>query len=162
MNKKILVLPLILLALGCRDRYEGQAGAASSPSPGASPYAMESPSAYASPGLTAGGTTVSVEVVSVDSAGRTINVRESGVTGATGGQGQRVTVSSTAADMLADLRAGDRITITCDATGTTGTGATGTGGAAAGATGAGTTGTGTLASCTNVTMITRSGGATGR
>jgi hypothetical protein len=152
MSKQILVLPLVVLALGCRDSYEGQAGAASSPSPEASPYAMESPSAYASPGT---GTSVSVEVVSVDSASRTINVREPGATGAAASQGQRVTVSSTAADMLADLRAGDRITITCEGA-TTGT-ETGTTGA-----GTGTTGAGSLSSCTNVTMISRTGGATGQ
>jgi len=154
MNRPILVLSLAVLALGCRDRYEGQAGAASNPSPGASPYAMESPSAYGSPG-TIGGTSVSVEVVSVDSAGSMLNVRESGATGAAAtGQGQRVTVSSTAVDMLTDLRPGDRITITCDGAGTTGT--------ETGATGTGTTGTGSLSGCTNVTMITRTGGAAGQ
>ena len=160
MKKQILVLPFAVLALGCQDRYEGQAGAASSPSPGASPYTMESPSTYASPGTMGGGTSVAVEVVSVDNAGRTINVREPGATGTAGSQGQRVTVSSTAADMLVDLRAGDRITITCDsagATGTTGTGATGTD---TGAAGTSTTGPGSLSGCTNITMISRTGGAT--
>jgi hypothetical protein len=161
MKKQILVLPFAVLALGCQDRYEGQAGAASSPSPGASPYTMESPSTYASPGTMGGGTSVAVEVVSVDNAGRTINVRESGATGAAGSPGQRVTVSATAADMLADLRAGDRITITCDSAGATGTG-TGTTGTDTGAAGTGTTGTGSLSGCTNVTMISRTDGATGR
>lgn len=153
MNKKMLVLPLVVLAFGCRDRYEGEAGATSSPSPGASPYAMESPSTYASPGSG----DIVVEVVSVDTAGRTINVRESGATGtAATGTGQRLTVSSTAATMLTDIRPGDRITITCDS-GTAGTGATGTG-----TTGTGTTGAGTLTGCTVVTAIARSGGATGQ
>jgi hypothetical protein len=179
MSKKILVVPFILLAVGCRDRYEGQAGAASSPSP--SPYG-DAAGSYASPGTMSGSTgdiggSITATVVSVDESGRTITVRD--VSSASGSQGQRLNVSSTAVSSLSGLHAGDTVTITCDSTGSmgagsgmTGTGTTGTGTTGTGTTGTGTTGTGTtggtyagsgsLANCTNVTMITRSTGATGR
>ncbi|HEY7510687.1 MAG TPA: hypothetical protein VIG50_10560 [Vicinamibacteria bacterium] len=171
MTKKILAVPLILLAVGCRDRYEGQAGAASSPSPGASPYAET----YASPGTMSGSTgdmagAITATVISVDQSGRTITLRE---TGTTGGEGRRVNVATIAASSLSGIQAGETVTVTCEApagaaTGTTGTGTTGTGSTGTGTTGTGTAGTamgagsGSLANCTTITTITRSSGATGR
>jgi hypothetical protein len=150
MNTKILAVPLILLAVGCRDRYEGQAGAASSPSPGASPYTTESP--YASPGTAASGAGVAAVVVAVDPASRTITLREvvpagSTPSSATGGaQGKRYNVSSGAASSLNDVRAGEEVIVVCEAP-------------------AGTTTTASpasLANCAVITMITEAGGATGR
>jgi len=147
MKKQILVLPFAVLALGCQDRYEGQAGAASSPSPGASPYAMESPSSYASPGMAGG---VSAVVVSVDPSGRTVTLREF-VAGAPAGdaQGKRYDVSASAATGLNELQAGDQVMVACEETGAAATGTT-------------SPGTGSLANCTIITMITESGAAPGR
>ena len=171
MTKMILAVPLILLAVGCRDRYEGQAGAASSPSP--SPYAETG--AYASPGTMSGSMgdagSITATVVSVDQSGRTITLREAGATGSA--EGRRINVSATAATSLTGIQPGETVTVTCEnmaGAGTTGTGATGTGTTGTGAAGSGTAGTGTtgymgsgsLANCTSVTMITRSAGATGR
>ena len=170
MTKKILAVPLILLAVGCRDRYEGQAGAASSPSP--SPYAE---GAYASPGTMSGSVgdtgSITATVVSVDQSGRTITLREAGATGSA--EGRRINVATTAATSLTGIQPGETVSVTCDnmagagttGTGTTGTGTTGTGTTGTGAAGTGTTGymgSGSLANCTTVTMITRSAGATGR
>jgi hypothetical protein len=145
MKKQILVLPLVGLALGCQDRYEGQAGAASSPSP--SPYAAESPSAYASPGTTGG---VAAVVVSVDPAGRTVTLREF-VAGAPTGdaQGKSYNVSAGAASGLNQLQAGDQVMVVCEETGTAATGTT-------------SPGTGSLANCTVITMITESTAPAGR
>jgi hypothetical protein len=158
MTKKMLAVPLILLAVGCRDRYEGQAGAASSPSP--SPYAE---TGYASPGTMSGAAgdagSVSAVVVAVDEAGRTITVREAGSAATT--EGRRLNVSPAAASSLSGVRAGDTVMIGCDATaGATGTGTTGTTGGT-GTTGMGA-GAGSLANCTMVTTITPGAGAAGR
>ena len=166
MSKKILIVPFILLAVGCRDRYEGQAGAASSPSP--SPYG-EAAGSYASPGTMSGsaadmGGSLSATVVSVDAAGRTITVREVGAPSSS--TGQRLDVSTAIASSLGGYQPGDAVLITCETTG--GMGATGTTGGTAGSTAGGTaggtasTGPASLASCTMVTMIARSTGATGR
>ena len=166
MTKKILAVPLILLAVGCRDRYEGQAGAASSPSP--SPYAE---GAYASPGTMSGsmgdtGASITATVVSVDQSGSTITLRESGGMGSS--EGRRINVATTAATSLSGLQPGETVSVTCDnmgATGATGTGTTGTGTTGTGTTGTGATGgsmaAGSLSNCTTVTMITRSSGAAG-
>jgi hypothetical protein len=140
MTTKILALPLILLAVGCRDRYEGQAGAASTPSPTATPYTTASP--YTSPA-----TGVTAVVVAVDPAGRTITLREAevpgGTTSASGSQGQRYNVSSGAAPSLGNVRVGERVTVTCEeSAGTMGTG----------------TGTGSLARCGTITMIEKAAG----
>jgi hypothetical protein len=149
MNTKILAVPLILLAVGCRDRYEGQAGAASSPSPGASPYTTESP--YASPG-TAGGGGVAAVVVAVDPAGRTITLREVVPAGGTpssatgGAQGKRYNVSSGAASSLNDVQAGEEVVVVCEAPAGTTTPAS----------------PASLVNCAVITMITESGGTTGR
>jgi len=176
MSKKILVVPFILLAVGCKDRYEGQAGAASSPSP--SPYG-DAAGSYASPGAMSGsagdmGGSITATVVSVDASGRTITVRDAS---ASGSQGQRLNVSSAAAVSLSGLQPGDTVTITCDATGSMGAGSATTGTGTTGTTGTGTTGgspgatggtgyagagSGSLANCSNVTMITRASGAAGR
>jgi hypothetical protein len=139
MTTKILALPLILLAVGCRDRYEGQAGAASTPSPTATPYTTASP--YTSPA-----TGVTAVVVAVDPAGRTITLREEvpgGTTSASGSQGQRYNVSSAAAPSLGNVMVGERVTVTCEEpAGTTGTGTT----------------TGSLARCGTITMIEKAAG----
>ena len=164
MNTKILALPLILLAVGCRDSYEGQAGATSSPGASASPYA-EGSGAYASPGASTGmgGGTVSAVVVAVDASGRTVTLRESGMagsSGSTGIQGRRFNVSGSAADNLTNLRPGTAVTVTCDTTGGSMSGGTGTGGmgtGGTGTTGAGTTGTGTTGSGTTGSGSTGSG-----
>jgi hypothetical protein len=151
MKMKILAVPLVLLAVGCRDRYEGQAGAASSPSPTASPY-TEGTGAYASPGTTASGAGVAAVVVSVDPTGRTITLREVVAPGGApigDSAGKRYNVSSTAAPSLSDVKAGEQVFVVCD----TAPGATGS-------TGTTTSGAGSLANCTMITMITEAGVAT--
>jgi hypothetical protein len=183
MLAKMLAVPLVLLAVGCRDRYEGQAGAASSPSPDSSPYSSGS---MASPamGTGTGMGNISAVVVAVDATGRTITLRE-GTAGAapTGDQqGRRYNVSSSAASSLSTVHAGDEVYVMCDetgggagssgmggtgasgstGTGTTGTGTTGSGSAGYGATGSGSMGSGSLANCTTITMISPGGGTTGR
>jgi hypothetical protein len=113
---------------------------------------MESPGAYASPGTGAalGAPSITAEVVTVDRTARTVTLRETTTTG--GRQpSHKVTVSSAASDMLRDIKAGDRVTVTCE----TGTGAAGTRGTT------GTTGeAGSLVNCTSVTTITKASGAT--
>jgi hypothetical protein len=152
MKTKILALPLILLAVGCRDRYEGQAGAASSPSPGASPY-----STYPSPGTAESGAGVAAVVVAVDPAGRTITLREVVAPGgaATGDSaGKRYNVSAGAASSLNDVQAGEQVFVVCEtAAGAPGSGTTGSGP---------TSGPGSLANCAVITMLSEAGGSTGR
>jgi hypothetical protein len=144
MNTRILAVPLVLLALGCRDQYEGQAGAASTPAPAATPYGSES---MATPATI--GAAVTAEVVSVDPAERTITLREVTAAGAPTGDaaGRPYNVSSAAASGLGALQAGDRVNLICE----TGPGATGTG-----ATG------GALADCVTITTIAEAGGASGQ
>jgi hypothetical protein len=159
----MLLIPLVLVAVGCRDRYEGQAGATSSPtaspyaaSPTASPYAGESPSAYGSPTASPGtgsamaGPSVSAVVVSVDRDGRSITVHE-----AKGShKSHKLTVSDDAVSTLTDIKAGDRVTVTCETSaGTTGT---------TGSTESRSSASGQLANCTRVTSVTKETGATGR
>jgi hypothetical protein len=133
MKTKILALPLVLLAVGCKDRYEGQAGAASSPAASASPYAAGS-GAYASPGTAASGAGVAAVVVAVDPAGPRCR------------RGRRYNVSSGAASRLSDVQAGDQVFVVCD---------TAPGASASGA----TSGPGSLMNCSMITMITEAGGA---
>jgi hypothetical protein len=158
MYTKILAVPLVLLAFGCRDRYEGQAGAASSP--GASPYAE----ATASPGTGLGtGAGITATVVAVDATGMTVTLREAPVAGAapTGDTaGRRYNVSSSVASSLNNIQAGDEVTVVCDQGAGSTAGSTGAG-SGMGSTGAGS-GTGSLATCTTITSITETGGATGR
>lgn len=145
MNKTILALPLVLVAFGCRDRYEGQAGAASNPAPAATPYGSET---MASPGAVSGAA-VTATVVSVDAVGRTVTLRETSATGAPTGDaaGRSYSVAPAASPSLGDLKAGDQVNVMCETGGATATGAAGSG---------------SLADCTLITTIAPAGGATGQ
>jgi hypothetical protein len=145
MNTKILAVPLVLLALGCRDQYEGQAGAASTPAPAATPYGSEG---MAAPATT--GAAVTAVVVSVDAAASTITLREATAAGAPTGEaaGRPYNVSSAASAGLGALQAGDRVNVICETT---------PGGTATGATGGGA-----LVDCVTITTIAEAGGATGQ
>jgi hypothetical protein len=135
MKKSILALPLVVVALGCQDRYEGQAGAASSPAPTATPE-----SSMATPVT---GAAVSAVVVSVDPAGRTVTLREVTAPGAPAGNtaGRSYNVSPSAAASLGDLKAGDEVNVMCETA---------------------PAGTGALADCVTITTIAAAGGTTSR
>lgn len=143
MNKTIFALPLVLLALGCRDRYEGQAGATSSPAPEATPYGSGSMANPAAPV----GAAVTATVVTVDPAGPTITLREAALPGAptSDAAGRRYNVSPMAASSLADIKPGAQVNVICET-----------------APAAATAATGTLADCVTITTIAEAGGATGR
>ena len=144
MNKKFLVLPLVLLAFGCRDQYEGQAGATSSPAP-AAPYGSERMASPAAPAVS--GAAVTATVVEVDPAGGTITLREVPAPGAPASDtaGRRYNVAPSAASGLADFKPGQQVNVICE----TAPAATASGSAK-------------LVDCVTVTTIAEAGGATGQ
>ena len=179
MERKLGLLAAAVVAVGCGGPGENRTDASPSPATGTTMGG-----AYASPATGITGATsgeFAAEVVAVDTAARTVTLRESAVggtaTGTTGTTGSTaaggtttVRVDGMAGDNLRDFKTGDRVVVSCTmggGMGTTGTtdgtmgtggttgGTTGTTGTTGGTMGTGTTmsGTGVLSGCTSVTAI---------
>jgi hypothetical protein len=178
MRVKTLVLPLALAlsVVGCkRDTTEAAGNGGYAASPGTTTGAGTSAGTTTGSATAMTGAPFTAEVVSVERDGSSITLREAG------GKATRrsVSVDPASASSVSGLKAGDKVTVTCNESGgmsgmgsTTGTGsnATGTAGTAGGTTGSGTTtgsgsmgsmgsmgGTGTLESCTSVVSVMPSG-----
>jgi hypothetical protein len=177
-----LMTAAVLATAGCGGSGEDRADAGASPGATAG-YTDSAPGTTGLSGATSG--EFAAEIVSVDNTARTVTLKESAVGGtaattapeATGagttgptmaGGTTTVRVDGTAGDMLADLKTGDQVVVSCSMGGGAGAGLTDTTAGTTGTTGAGgmgTTGTtggttmaaGTLAGCTSVTAIRKAG-----
>ena len=184
MQRKLGLLAAVVVAAGCGGPGENRTDASPSPATGTTMGGAYSSPATGITGATSG--EFAAEVVAVDTAARTVTLRESAVggtaagnTGTTGTTGTTTTgttgstaaggtttvrVDGTAGDNLRDFKTGDRVVVSCTmggamTTGTTG-GTMGTGGTA-GTTG-GTTGTtGTTGGSTAGTTGTTGAGGMG-
>ncbi len=171
MERKLGLLAAVVVAVGCGGTGENRTDASPSPATGTTMGG-----AYASPATGITGATsgeFAAEVVAVDTAARTVTLRDSAVggTAATGTTGTTGTTGSTAAggtttvrvegmagDNLRDFKTGDKVVVSCSmgGGGTMGTG--GTAGTTGGTTG--TTGT-TAGSTAGTTGTTGAGGMGG-
>lgn len=179
--RRLAYMPLVLLAAACGPKE-----------PETPPTTLAAPAFTPPPATMApSGSGFLVEVVSVDAPAKTVTVKDASATGTAGAgsTSRTILVEGTGVDMLASLKAGDRVTVTCrevsvttgaspgltsaspgaaGTTGTPGTGTTGTGTTGMGTgTGTGTTGTGsplgtsggTFASCSSIVSIAPASGA---
>ena len=179
MYRKLGLLAAVVAAVGCGGMGENRTDASPSPATTTTMGGADASPATGITGATSG--EFAAEVVSVDTAARTVTLRESavggaaatGTTGTTGTTGSTaaggtttVRVEGTAGDSLGDFKTGDKVVVSCTmggsmaSPGAGGTmGGTATTGGTAGTTG-GTMGTGTtmstghvLSHCTSVTAI---------
>ncbi|HUG53796.1 MAG TPA: hypothetical protein VMR21_09345 [Vicinamibacteria bacterium] len=103
-NRYLLLLGIPLVVAGCGP---DDGSATASPSPEASPMAMESPS---------GDVVVIAEVVAVDVPGRTVTLKDRAAAGASpmaGGTSRTIMVDPAALAALDALRPGDPVDVTC-------------------------------------------------
>ena len=176
MHRKLVLMAAVAVAAGCGGTGEHRTGASPSPATGTTMGG-----AFASPATGITGATsgeFAAEIVSVDTAARTVTLRESAVggtagtmaspatrtgTGSTGTTGATapggtttLRVEGTAGDMMRDFKTGDRVVVSCTMGGGSAVGGTGgTAGTTGGSTG--TTGT-TSGSTAGTTGTTGAGG----